>query len=36
VKLSLVYSYHGSSTAPKAGTRSAAKAEVPLGPAKAA
>ena len=36
VKLSLVYSYHGSSNAPKAGTRSAAKAEVPLGPAKAA
>jgi len=33
VKLSLVYTYHGSSNAPKAGTRSAAKAEIPLGPA---
>lgn len=30
VKLSLVYTYHGSSNAPKAGTRSASKAEVPL------
>ena len=30
VKLSLVYSYHGSSNAPKPGTRSASKAEVPL------
>jgi phytanoyl-CoA hydroxylase len=33
VKLSLVYTYHGSSNAPKAGTRSASKAEVPLVPA---
>ena len=32
VKLSLVYTYHGSSNAPKAGTRSASKAEVPLAP----
>jgi phytanoyl-CoA hydroxylase len=31
VKLSLVYTYHGLSNAPKAGTRSASKAEVPLG-----
>jgi phytanoyl-CoA hydroxylase len=30
VKLSLVYTYHGLSNAPKAGTRSASKAEVPL------
>jgi len=30
VKLSLVYTYHGLSNAPKAETRSAAKAEVPL------
>ncbi len=30
VKLSLVYTYHGSSNAPHAGTRSASKAEVPL------
>jgi phytanoyl-CoA hydroxylase len=30
VKLSLVYTYHGSSNAPLAGTRSASKAEVPL------
>jgi phytanoyl-CoA hydroxylase len=30
VKLSLVYTYHGSSNAPRAGTRSASKAEVPL------
>src|ERR1700728_3248526 len=30
VKLSLVFTYHGLSNAPKAGTRSASKAEVPL------
>ncbi len=30
VKLSLVYTYHGRSNAPKAGTRSASKPEVPL------
>jgi phytanoyl-CoA hydroxylase len=30
VKLSLVYTYHGLSNAPKAGTRSASKTEVPL------
>jgi len=30
VKFSLVYTYHGQSNAPKAGTRSASKAEVPL------
>jgi len=30
VKFSLVYTYHGQSSAPKAGTRSASKAEVPL------
>jgi phytanoyl-CoA hydroxylase len=30
VKLSLVYTYHGLSNAPKAGTRSASKAEVLL------
>jgi phytanoyl-CoA hydroxylase len=30
VKFSLVYTYHGKSNAPKAGTRSASKAEVPL------
>ena len=30
VKFSLVYTYHGRSNAPKAGTRSASKAEVPL------
>jgi phytanoyl-CoA hydroxylase len=30
VKLSLVYTYHGLSNAPKAGTRSASAAEVPL------
>ena len=30
VKLSLVYTYHGLSNAPRAGTRSASKAEVPL------
>jgi phytanoyl-CoA hydroxylase len=32
VKLSLVYTYHGSSNTPKGGTRSASKAEVPLAP----
>jgi phytanoyl-CoA hydroxylase len=31
VKFSLVYSYHGASNRPKAGTRSAAKSEVALG-----
>jgi phytanoyl-CoA hydroxylase len=31
VKLSLVYTYHGRSNAPKAATRSASKKEVPLG-----
>jgi hypothetical protein len=30
VKLSLVYTYHGLSNAPMAGTRSASKAEVRL------
>ena len=30
VKFSLVYTYHGRSNAPKAGTRSASKPDVPL------
>jgi phytanoyl-CoA hydroxylase len=31
VKFSLVYTYHGRSNAPQAGTRSASKPEVELG-----